>query len=195
MANAVASGTDAVMLSAETAVGDHPVRVIEAMSTICQEVEGNADRLPVADQRVEFLGKPRRPSPRQWRSQQPRRPATSVSDTIVAFTESGGTALLLSKYRPPAAIMAFATRPEIRQRMALYWGVTPIEFDRRDSTDRMLAAAEKYLEKGRHLRARRGAWSWSPGVPPNVRASTNLIKLHVIGERLTTQGAIRSEPA
>ena len=185
VANAVASGTDAVMLSAETAVGDHPVRVIEAMSTICQEVEGNADRLPVADQRVEFLE-----SQKTFASAMAKSAAEAARnlglDTIVAFTESGGTALLLSKYRPPAAIMAFATRPEIRQRMALYWGVTPIEFDRRDSTDRMLAAAEKYLEKAGICERGEGVVMVA-GVPPNVRASTNLIKLHVIGERLTTQ--------
>ena len=83
--------------------------------------------------------------------------------------------------------MAFAIDEKILRRMALYWGVTPILFDRRDSTDRMIAAAEKYLEKAGICERGEGVVMVA-GVPPNQQASTNLIKLHVIGERLTTQG-------
>ena len=100
VANAVASGTDAVMLSAETAVGDHPARVIEAMSSICREVERQGVAAP-SEQRVGFLE-----SQKTFASAMAKAAAETAYNlgikTIVAFTESGGTALLISKYRPPA---------------------------------------------------------------------------------------------
>lgn len=182
VANAVASGTDAVMLSAETAVGDHPVRVIEAMASIAREVESQGETSSSSEQRVEFLE-----SQKTFASAMAKSAVEAARNldltTIVAFTESGGTALLLSKYRPSARIMAFATDERIRRRMAMYWGVTPIAFERRDSTDRMLAAAEKYLEKAGICQRGEGVVMVA-GVPPNQQASTNLIKLHVIGERM-----------
>ncbi len=187
VANAVASGTDAVMLSAETAVGDHPVRVVEAMASICRAVERYGESIP-ASERVDFLE-----SQKTFASAIAKSATEAAAnldlDTIVAFTESGGTALLLSKYRPPARIMAFAVDEAIYRRMALYWGVTPIRFERRDSTDRMLAAAEKHLEKA-GLCARGDGVVMVAGVPPNEQASTNLIKLHVIGERLSMQSHV-----
>ena len=67
--------------------------------------------------------------------------------------------------------------------MALYWGVTPIPFEPRESTDLMFAAAEKYLEKA-GICGRGEGVVMVAGVPPNRQAATNLVKLHVIGERL-----------
>ncbi len=182
VANAVSSGTDAVMLSAETAIGDDPVRVIEVMSLICQEAESTSGRIAGSERGVDFLQ-----SQKTFASAMAKSAVEAAHnlglDTIVAFTESGRTALLLSKYRPDAAIMAFATGPDIARRMALYWGVTPLTLSRKDSTDRMLAAAEKYLEKEGICERGQGVVMVA-GVPPNVQASTNLVKLHVIGERL-----------
>ncbi len=181
VANAVANGTDAVMLSAETAVGEHPVRAVEAMASICTEVERQAVRSMSAHQSVDFLT-----SHRTFASATAKA-AVEASwnlgfSTIVGFTESGRTALLLSKYRPAARIVAFSYNTRTLRQMALYWGVTPIEFERRDSTDRMLAAAEKYLEKN-NMCERGDGVVMVAGIPPNQQASTNLMKLHVIGER------------
>lgn len=187
VANAVATGTDAVMLSAETAVGAHPIKAVEAMASICREVEGQGLQSIGEHESVEFLT-----SHRTFASATAKA-AVEASwnlglSTIVGFTESGRTALLLSKYRPAARIMAFSHDQRTRRRMALYWGVTPIEFERRDSTDRMLAAAEKYLEK--HEICRRGEGVvMVAGIPPNQQSSTNLMKLHVIGERSRVHGA------
>jgi pyruvate kinase len=103
-------------------------------------------------------------------------------DTIVAFTESGNTAKLLSKYRPHARIIAFTPLDDTLARMALYRGVQPMPFGRRDYTDVMIAAAEKILEKER-ICARGEAVVMVAGIPPNQQASTNLLKVHVIGER------------
>ena len=98
-------------------------------------------------------------------------------ETIVAFTESGNSARLLSKYRPLARIIAFTPERRTLARMALYWGVRPLPFQRLDSTDQMIAYAErKVLELG-ICRPGDGVVIVA-GVPPNERHSTNLMKLH-----------------
>ena len=107
VANAVASGTDAVMLSAETAVGRHPPRVVEAMSDICLEAERYRDVQMGGGEAIEFLE-----STMTFASATAKAATEAARNlrfrTIVAFTESGGTARLLSKYRPSADIMVFA---------------------------------------------------------------------------------------
>ena len=193
VANAVASGTDAVMLSAETAVGRHPVRVIEAMSSICREAERYRDSNIADDEGIAFLE-----SSMTFASATAKAATEAARNlgfrTIVAFTESGGTARLLSKYRPTADIMVFAPRARIRRRMALYWGVTSIPFKPRASTDLMFAAAEKYLEKTGICKRGEGVVMIA-GVPPNSQASTNLVKLHVIGERMNFPSRRYRSPA
>ena len=182
VANAVASGTDAVMLSAETAIGRHPVRVVEAMSAICRETERYRDSQIADHDEVEFLE-----NSMNFASATAKAATEAARDlgfrTIVAFTESGGTARLLSKYRPSADIMAFAPSARIRRRMALYWGVRPIPFEPRESIELMFAAAEKHLEKTGICERDEGVVMVA-GVPPNSQARTNMVKLHVIGERL-----------
>ena len=182
VANAVASGTDAVMLSAETAVGRHPARVVEAMSSICKEAERYRDQQMAGGDAIDFLE-----STMTFASATAKAATEAARNlgfrTIVAFTESGGTARLLSKYRPSADIMVFAPSGRIRRRMALFWGVTPIRFEPRASTDLMFAAAEKYLEKEGVCERGEGVVMIA-GTPPNTQAKTNLVKLHVIGERL-----------
>ncbi len=183
VANAVRNGTDAVMLSGETAIGEYPVRVIETMARICEA----SDDLPMAVQ-VEFL----RQVPTF--ASATARAAVEVSDdldltTIVAFTESGTTARLLSKYRPSAKVIAYTPEASVYHRMAIYRGVRPVMFERRDTTDLMLAAAEKHLEK-EGLAEKGDVVVMVAGIPPNQQASTNLLKLHVIGER-TRRGSAR----
>ncbi len=176
VANAVMSGTDAVMLSGETAVGKYPARTVEYMDRICREVETAGVRVS-----VDFLE-----SHRTFSSATAKAAVEAAVNldlgTIAAFTESGATARLLSKYRPPASIIAFTAEPDTYRRMALYWGVTPQMQERRDSTDLMLAAAEKFLEKSGLCEVGEGLVMVA-GTPPNIQASTNLMKLHIIGER------------
>jgi pyruvate kinase len=180
VASAIIAGTDAVMLSAETAVGRYPVRAVQMMDSICREVEsGLRDSEDAAD--VAFLE-----SHPTFASATAKAAVEAAGNlklgTIAAFTESGNTALLLSKYRPDAHIVAFSPDPVTRCRMALMWGVTPIEADRRDSTDMMIAWAEKYLERSGVCEAGEGVVMVA-GIPPNQQASTNLMKLHVVGDR------------
>ena len=172
VASAVLAGTDAVMLSAETASGKFPVRAVEVMDVICREVEGSLTGPPA-----------RRPL-----EDGDRFPAAAAGaaveaahalgiDTIVAFTETGNSARLVSKYRPRARVLAFTPEPRTMARMALYWGVRPLRFQRLASTDEMIAFAERrLLELG--LCRPGEAVVILAGVPPNERHSTNLMKLH-----------------
>jgi pyruvate kinase len=181
VASAIIAGTDAVMLSAETAVGHYPVRTVEMMDAICREVEsGLRESEGVVD--IAFLeSNPTFPSATAKAAVDTA--ANLKLKTIAAFSESGNTALLLSKYRPHAGIIAFSPDALTRNRMALMWGVTPVAADRRDSTDLMIAWAEKHLEKAGFCEEGEGVVVVA-GTPPNQQASTNLMKLHVIGERL-----------
>jgi pyruvate kinase len=100
---------------------------------------------------------------------------------IVAFTETGSTPRLISKYRPEQAVVAFSAEPPTLRRMALLWGVTPHEFERRQSTDEEMALASELLERDGVVEPGEMVVMVA-GVPPNFRASTNLVKVHRIGE-------------
>ena len=174
VANAVLDGTDVVMLSGETANGKHPARTVEVMDIICRETESTAEGDSIA-----FLEK-EDPFPSAV-----ARACVEAADSlhlplIAAFTESGSTARLISKYRPDARIVAFTPKPETYQRMALYWGVTPLMIDRFASTDEMIRSAERQLLE-QQLATDGDGVAIVAGIPPNVSASTNLLKLHVVG--------------
>ena len=173
----VLDGTDAVMLSAETAVGNYPSRAVRVMSIVCQEAEaapdwGRAAGISSLDAGAVFASATTEAS-------------VDTADrlglsTIVAFTESGTTARLLSKYKPRADVYAFTPLVETYRRMAAYSGIRPMLIDRVHSTDAMIASAEaRLLELG--LVERGEGVVMVAGVPPNQSASTNLMKLHVIG--------------
>jgi len=178
VANAVLTGTDAVMLSAETAVGLYPVEAVSMMARICASVESETSLNTVKHTYLTHIS-----AVASAVSQAAVDAAANLGiQTIVAFTESGSTARLLSKYRPAARIVAFTPVETTRRVMALYRGVTAYPFERRDYTDHMIAAAEKFLEK-EGLCDRGEAVVMVAGIPPNRQASTNLLKVHVIGER------------
>ena len=176
--NAVLNGTDAVMLSGETAIGKYPVRTVAAMDTICRE----AEKWPASEKEAGAAFMARHPTFASATAKAAVDAATDLGlGTIVAFTETGGTALLLSKYRPAAQIMAFTPEPSTLRRMALYWGVTPNGFVRLDHTDVMISTAEEALIAMDTCTIGEGVVMVA-GIPPNQRASTNLMKLHTIGE-------------
>ncbi|MCB1245868.1 MAG: pyruvate kinase [Acidimicrobiia bacterium] len=173
----VIDGTDAVMLSAETAIGEHPSRAVKLMADIVTEAEKSPDYgrqkdLSGIDEGAAFAS------------------ATAEAavdtadrlglDSIVAFTESGTTARLLSKYRPDADVYAFTPIESTYRQMAMLGAVQPMLLDRVDSTDEMFAVAERELLRRGIARDGDGIVMIA-GVPPNQRSSTNLMKLHVIG--------------
>lgn len=173
----VLDGTDAVMLSAETAIGEFPTRAVKLMATICAEAEqskgyGRADDISNLDEGAIFASATAEAS-------------VDTADRlgigiIVAFTESGTTARLLSKYKPKADIYAFTPLASTYRRMALYGGVRPMLLERVFSTDDMIAAAEAELLRC-GLVAEGDGVVMVAGVPPNQMASTNVMKLHEVG--------------
>ncbi len=179
VATSVMAGTDAVMLSGETAVGMYPMETVRAMAEICRAIEEGtlSDR---GDHPVPFVGDGNTVASAV--SQAATEIAVNLgAETIVAFTESGNTARLISKYRPEARIVAFTPNERTLRIMALFWGVTPHAFERRTYTDEELAAAALALEH-EGLAQPGDPVVMVAGVPPNQRASTNLVKVHVVGE-------------
>lgn len=179
VANAVLAGTDAVMLSGETAVGDYPAKTVAAMGRICQTVEegtlSERGELPVS-----FVGDDNQVASAV--AQAATQIARNVgSHTIVAFTESGNTARLISKYRPDQQIVAFTPNGATQRQLALYWGVIPHGFERATYTDDEIARAASLLEEEGAVE-RGELIVMVAGVPPNFQASTNLVKVHRVGE-------------
>jgi pyruvate kinase len=173
----VLDGTDAVMLSAETAIGDYPTRAVKLMASICVEAErsaslGRAHDISNLSEGAAFASATAEASVDT---------ANRLGlDTIAAFTESGTTARLLSKYRPTADVYAFTPVVQTFRQMAIYGGVRPMLIDRVHSTDDMIASAEVELLR-RGVVEEGDGLVMVAGVPPNESASTNLMKLHKVG--------------
>ena len=179
VANAVYDGTDAVMLSAESAAGKYPVAAVAMMSKIVIETE--------AQIRLEAVSPLKRP----------RGPRLSVAETvcecmahaaeeldlaaIAIFTETGGTARLLSKYRPDAPIYALSPFQKVIHRAMLLWGTTPLLCDRFSDTDKLVNMAEDVLERLGHVHRREIV-----GIVAGTRTrsgATNFMRLHMVGDR------------
>jgi pyruvate kinase len=173
----VMDGTDGVMLSAETAIGTYPSRAVNVMAVVCQEAESSPDWGRAAG--ISGLSEGAAFASATAEASVDTADRLNLS-TIVAFTESGTTARLLSKYKPRADVYAFTPSVATYRRMAAYGGIRPMLLDRVHSTDDMIAVAEaRLLESG--LVERGEGVVMVAGVPPNQSASTNLMKLHVIG--------------
>ena len=184
VANAVFDGTDAVMLSAETAIGRYPVRSVDVMRFICAEAEKSPE-LHVLTEDAFIAHEARFPSAIA-------KAAVEVAYNLgiphlACFTESGTTARLLSKYRPDADIIAFTNNLPTFRRMAAYWGVRPRLIGRHETTDDLIVAAgealitEGSVEPGEHV-------VMVAGIPPNQGAQTNLVQIHRVGSRVTRNG-------
>ncbi|RQG97859.1 pyruvate kinase [Natrarchaeobius chitinivorans] len=185
VANAVLDGTDAVMLSAETAIGDHPVAVVDAMDSIVSEVEHSEEYDELLEQRVPTAGEARTDA----LARSARFLARDIgADAIVAATESGYTALKTAKYRPGVPVVASTQSHEIRRRLALSWGVTPLYA--RVSDQGADAVVEKAVqsaldagvaESGDTVVVLCGMMTELEGAN-----TTNMLKVHVAAEALTT---------
>ncbi|MDT8439205.1 MAG: pyruvate kinase [Wenzhouxiangellaceae bacterium] len=173
VANAVIDGTDAVMLSAETAVGRHPARVIEAMARICEGAERHVQahipqrRLTVTPERTD-----------QAIAMAAMITAnTSPVDAIVALTESGSTARWLSRVRSPVPIIALSPNRASLRRMRLFQHVLPLFFasDHYKTGEVARAAIERVVEAGLVARGRRVILTL--GDEMGVEGGTNVMKI------------------
>ena len=179
VANAIFDGTDAVMLSAETASGRHPLKAVAVMDRIIREAERSGAlwtvpaeaSSPGMDREAHAVAHAAGDAARQWGAR-----------AIVVYTQTGSTARILSKLKPPCAIVAFAPTEEVRRRMALYRGVLPLHLRFATSTDRMLRDGQRaLLESGVLERGERVVVV--SGTTPRAGA-TSLMKLHRLGDRL-----------
>ncbi|MEV6662555.1 pyruvate kinase [Streptomyces nigra] len=178
VANAVIDGTDAVMLSGETSVGKYPVETVRTMAKIVEAAEEDvlAHGLPPLTEH----NKPRTQGGAVARA------AAEIGDFLgarflVAFTQSGDTARRLSRYRSPIPLLAFTPEPATRSQLNLTWGVETFLGPHVDSTDAMVDQVDELLL--RYGRCRKGdTVVITAGSPPGVSGSTNLVRVHHIGE-------------
>jgi len=174
VANAIFDGSDAVMLSAETATGKHPIEAVSMMARIIQEAEESITEYP-------------RPAT-QERLKIPETVAELVCHAsrelhmrlIAVFTHSGFTARLVSRYRPAVPIIAFSPEAATRRRMALLWGVTSRSIADISKIDGLAALAEKRLVEERLVK-KGDVIGIVAGTPMGIRGTTNFMKFHVIG--------------
>jgi pyruvate kinase len=177
VANAICDGTDAVMLSAETSTGRYPVQAVRMMTRIAEETErwlapqGFPEPLP-----------PLTPSNAEVIADVAYHAARSAgAAAIVVFTSSGASARLISRFRPPVPIYAFTQNESAARQLSVCFGVEPILAPDVKSTDLMLLQMEDILVKLGRLKAHDNV-VFVAGQPIGRIGSTNLIKLHRIGE-------------
>jgi pyruvate kinase len=178
VANAVLDGTDAVMLSAETAVGAYPIEAVEAMSRIARAIESSSSYHDLP--RVRF--RQAEPTFSNATAMAAAQAAEALGiRKIICFTESGNTVRLLSRYRAEAEIIALTPSERTLNGMTVLSHVTPLMFRRELSLEDMLHEAQVLLlERGMVLQGEEVIFV--AGVPPGVSRSTNVMKLHRIGE-------------
>ena len=175
VANAIFDGTDAVMLSGETAIGKYPVQTVQMMVRIIEKAEASVELAPPI-LNLDSLSFP------DAIGQAAAAVSTAVSPkAIVAFTQSGSTARLISKRRPRTPIIAFTPSERICRRLCLCWGVEPRQITLIDDTDRMVAEVEARLLSEGNVRFG-DTLVILAGAPITARAETNLLKLHRVGE-------------
>ncbi|MBM7554984.1 pyruvate kinase [Thalassobacillus pellis] len=180
VANAIFDGTDAIMLSGETAAGNYPVEAVQTMNNIASKTETGLDYKAILQERSK-------------RSDLTITDAISQSVThtainlavsaIVAPTESGHTARMISKYRPQAPIVAITSNVRVHRMLSLIWGVHGVIGNRASTTDDMLGEAiDRSLSSDIVKRGDRVIIT--AGVPVGESGTTNLMKVHVIGDVL-----------
>ena len=172
VANAIIDGTDAIMLSAETASGDFPVESVETMVRIAKDVE-NTDFLESTTPSCSVSIVAQAIAESSCRTA-----ATLKAKAIAVYTRSGSTAALISAFRPKTPIIAFATSLEIRRRLSIYWGVQCIDVGIMENTDQQIYEVEKKLlatgfRKGDHVIITMGLIE--------TRGSTDMMKVHRLG--------------
>ncbi len=182
VANAIYDGSDAVMLSGESAMGAYPVETVKMMARIVAEAERNIALSTEGG---------------SW-TPRPRHKTLSVAETIceatahaaedldlkgiAIFTETGATAIKLSKYQPAARIFAFSSIEVTINRLNLLWGTTPVHCAKVQTTEAMVELAETLLEQ--HHFVKKGEIVAIIAGTGTKTGSTNFLRLHKLGDRI-----------
>src|SRR5437660_903516 len=174
VANAILDGSDAVMLSAETASGKYPREAVAIMAKIVLEAES------AKEESIQRRRQHRQLSISETICESVAHAAQDLEMRAIAvFTETGTTARLISKYRPQCRIFAFSHRETVCNRSNLYWGVHPISCDESTTSDDMVHDAEKLL-----LKMNAADYGDVVGIVAGTQkatGSTNFLRLHVVG--------------
>ncbi|NLJ77949.1 MAG: pyruvate kinase [Tissierellia bacterium] len=180
VANAILDGSDAIMLSGETAAGKHPVESVQMMHNIAVETENSTDYMGAA--RTDIIYKDVSTT-----NAISRATCTTARDlgasAIITATSSGYTSRAISKFKPNVPIIAATTRPKVTRKLSLVWGVYPVIAGRSNTTDEVVdASIDSALERGY---VREGDLVvMTAGIPVGVTGTTNLIKVHTVGKVL-----------
>ncbi|NLY66217.1 MAG: pyruvate kinase [Tissierellia bacterium] len=181
VANAILDGTDAIMLSGETAAGKYPIEAVKTMTSIAMRTERSREYLEsLKSKRVldDYISTTNAIS---------RATCTTAEDlkatAIITATSSGYTSKAVSKFRPKAPIVAATTSEKVMRKLALVWGVYPVFSPKTESTDEVIdmsihsAMVKGYVKEGDLIVI-------TAGIPVGVSGTTNLIKVHTIGKIL-----------
>ena len=178
VANAVLDGADALMLSGETSVGDHPSLVVSTMARIIEHIESEAlSSLPTLQE-----------PDNQGTARAVTAAAVEVADRVqasylVAFTETGRSARLISRHRPHTPILAFTPDARVRSQLALTWGIETFLVSAATHTDQMVQQVDKSLVDS-HRVTYGDRVVVVAGVPPGVPGTTNGMRVHRIGHAI-----------
>jgi pyruvate kinase len=187
VANAVFDGSDALMLSGETAVGKYPVKCVEMMKRIIETAEATPEETHLPQITFQKRG--------PGLSDAVAHSATQLAEDlnakyIVVYTESGYTARLISKHRPHCSILALSRHTRVCQRMKLLRGVRAKQIEQVDDIDHLVAVVDAMFRKLKWLKEG-DLICVIAGTPFQVAGKTDLIKLHRIGEETSTGRRLR----
>lgn len=191
VANAILDGTDAIMLSGETAAGKYPVESVEMMARIARRTEETL-------RHDEHLARRRRAGLGAVTDSISHATCVTAADlgakAIITLTKSGSTARMVSRYRPGCAVIGATPDEKVMREMAIVWGVDPMKVRETEGTDAMMAEAiecalnEKRINSGDLVVI-------TAGVPVGISGTTNMLKVHVAGKILARGAGIGKQTA
>lgn len=189
VANAIYDGTSAIMLSGETAAGKYPIQAVKTMAKIALATERDINYIEQFRKR-DITERP------DVTSAISHATCTTAHDlgakAILTVSKTGQTARMISKYRPECPIICGTTEPKVRRQMNLSWGVTPIVVEEKNNTDELfehvvhVAESLGYVSSG-------DLTVITAGVPLGVSGTTNLLKVHLVGNVLVTGETVTDE--
>lgn len=178
VANAILDGTDAIMLSGETAAGKYPLEAVMTMKDIALTTENSQDFYDSVAVREKWAGRTTADSISKSSCQ--------IADSlgaraILTATTTGTTPMYVSKFRPKAQIVAATYSEQTMRKLSLAWGVTPVLSEKTEQTDEVIefsiagAIREKLIDEGDMVVI-------TAGIPVGISGTTNLIKVHTVGD-------------
>lgn len=180
VANAIFDGTDAVMLSGETAVGKYPIEAVKTMARIAERAETALHYARI----LESFELPKERSVTDAISYATCHAAQELgAAAIITATQSGFTSRNVSKYKPKAPIIAVTPRERVARRLALTWGVFPLMCRPSTNTDEMFSTAIEATLQGGYI-DNGDLVIITAGVPVGLSGTTNLMRVHTVGEIL-----------